>query len=597
MTEGGHFAWKRQGIDQHRGPPGNYDALQSPLPDPPEGMRWSRDKDTREWSLERKMEEDIFAEEITQHKEFLKHEIKTSDTFTGICLRYKISPAELRKANGGFSGTNLFLAPNPLKIPKRETVESKDDEGEAGGATPHLSNRKQSPSVEDSLGSGTHTTAVVSSDDDCDSDAAMAVFEESLRFEQSQSLPPPQPIGDRKSSSTSIYPPIESIEDIGRDEIELEKTWEAAATPKKKFQENRAMVAARMKSCCDDRTRCTCCSTNSCMSQSSRRYPYLALSNPHAAARATSLRNPSPYLTTMSMPHSSVPLDHLLRGLNPHHAVDEGKRTTEDDELLAMKLAAYEGREITPVARMPDSLVPDQQAEATVVDYYEHPSDISVNAVQADLVGQDYGSHFDVDYAPTLAAPPQASGYVESVQSLMATASGETTEATVIESGPMEKVTADAWDASATEALVLEDSTNDIVDLDSKPPAVEQWRAPSIQHEMHGPGGARVEDAAEATVLEFEDHPSTVPIASNAIHAEFVCQDFTSSMGCVATNESNIQAASVSSGVGLMGENTDIGGGTTESTIIRNAEVEEAWAASDVGEAQLLEGIVRSEAV
>jgi hypothetical protein len=616
MTEGGHIAsWKRQAIDQHRGPPGSYANLQDPLPDPPEGMRWIQDQDTREWSLERKMEEDTFAVEITQREDifnsdFFQHDIQTSDTFAGICLRYKISPAELRRENGGFSGTNLFLAPNPLKIPKREIEESKVEEEEENRTTAEQVSPNKTALTEEYFPAtnGTHAATVVTFDEsfnnDYDSDAARAVFEESLRFEHTHSLPPPQPFEDRKSSSTSLYPPIESIEDVDRDEIELEKTWEAAVTPKKKT------AASRMKSCCDDEARCTCSSTDSCMSPSSHRYPYLALSNPHAAARATSLRGASPYHPMMPPPRGPLghgppwsrhPFQHAFHGRKRphyhHHDVGHfGKHSAEDDDMIAMKMAAYEGRDSTPAARMPDARMPDQQAEATIVDHDDdHPSDISVNVVQADLVGQDYGSHFDSDYAPTQAPTTQASGYVESVQSVMGTASGEATEATVIESGPMDKVTADAWDASATEALVLEDSTSEIVDLDSKPPAVDQWRDPREAIEMNSQGAAQVEDAAEATVVEFEDHPATVPISSNAIHAEFVGQDFSSSVGYETAPESNFQRASVStSSVGLMDQTMDIGRGTTEATVIESAQVEEAWPTSDVGEAQVLEGNVDS---
>jgi LysM repeat protein len=53
----------------------------------------------------------------TATETFVEHIVEPSDTFQGICLRYKISATHLRQANGGFSGTNLSLAPNPLKIP------------------------------------------------------------------------------------------------------------------------------------------------------------------------------------------------------------------------------------------------------------------------------------------------------------------------------------------------------------------------------------------------------------------------------------------------------------------------------------------------
>mmetsp|Transcript_5201 Transcript_5201/g.14001 ORF Transcript_5201/g.14001 Transcript_5201/m.14001 type:complete len:238 (-) Transcript_5201:548-1261(-) len=49
-----------------------------------------------------------------QHIEY--HVDEDKDTFQGICLRYKVTSTELRRANC-FSGSNLKLAPVPLKIP------------------------------------------------------------------------------------------------------------------------------------------------------------------------------------------------------------------------------------------------------------------------------------------------------------------------------------------------------------------------------------------------------------------------------------------------------------------------------------------------
>lgn len=129
----------RQEIDTRRGPPGNYSHLQRPLPNPPRGQYWRRDAATNnEWILEDDEEDHennnlvivddgqvvvvddtnmngmgllLGDDDIIEHLVDEKH-----DTFEGLCLRYKISPTELRQANGGFSGTNLKLAPNPLRI-------------------------------------------------------------------------------------------------------------------------------------------------------------------------------------------------------------------------------------------------------------------------------------------------------------------------------------------------------------------------------------------------------------------------------------------------------------------------------------------------
>ena len=39
--EGGQLPWKRQSIDEHRGPAGDYAGLRDPLPPPPLGVGWS----------------------------------------------------------------------------------------------------------------------------------------------------------------------------------------------------------------------------------------------------------------------------------------------------------------------------------------------------------------------------------------------------------------------------------------------------------------------------------------------------------------------------------------------------------------------------
>jgi hypothetical protein len=121
MNEGGLFAWKRQRIDVHRGPAGEYVNLHKPLPDPPKGMYWVQDETTKEWSLEKQKDEYVVAEVVHDQNgdvpAFIEHAVLNTDTFAGICMRYRITPTELRQTNGGFSGTNLFLAPNPLKIP------------------------------------------------------------------------------------------------------------------------------------------------------------------------------------------------------------------------------------------------------------------------------------------------------------------------------------------------------------------------------------------------------------------------------------------------------------------------------------------------
>ena len=152
MAEGGQLPWKLQKIDQHRGPPGNYDCIVqgTPLPTPPIGSEWRRDKETCEWSvfaLPRKTDggghisssfvgDDAIARkkdigELPSHDfavkstvkstavegvEYVMHTVLPADTFSGLCLRYALTPVQLRRANC-FSGSNLKLAPSTLVIP------------------------------------------------------------------------------------------------------------------------------------------------------------------------------------------------------------------------------------------------------------------------------------------------------------------------------------------------------------------------------------------------------------------------------------------------------------------------------------------------
>jgi hypothetical protein len=119
MAEGGMLAWKRQTIDEHRGPVTNYQNLNLPLPAPPKGMIWIQDTSTQEWTL--KVEQEISSskegnDSKSLDENFVWHTVKSTDTFQGICLKYKVSATVLRRLNR-FSGTNLGLAPNPLRIP------------------------------------------------------------------------------------------------------------------------------------------------------------------------------------------------------------------------------------------------------------------------------------------------------------------------------------------------------------------------------------------------------------------------------------------------------------------------------------------------
>ena len=122
-----------QEIDIHRGPAGSYKNLHKPLPPPPDNQRWIFDDAAREWRLEDVSHDveahgDLVYEIPDEMPRFIEHSIQEgTDTLAGLCLRYKVTSTELRQANGGFSGENLTLAPNPLLIPKKPNVDYGSD--------------------------------------------------------------------------------------------------------------------------------------------------------------------------------------------------------------------------------------------------------------------------------------------------------------------------------------------------------------------------------------------------------------------------------------------------------------------------------------
>jgi len=154
MAEGAQLPWKIQKLNL--APTLSYDSIHKPL-QAPKGKCWNYDPLHKEWSLvatQKPQSSCIFVDAVVvtededgapvtkeiNHDElspFVDHYIMPSDTFQGICLRYKIKPLELRRANGGFTGENLNLVPNPLKIPRKDCmIPTADAVGVDGSAQP-----------------------------------------------------------------------------------------------------------------------------------------------------------------------------------------------------------------------------------------------------------------------------------------------------------------------------------------------------------------------------------------------------------------------------------------------------------------------------
>lgn len=167
MADGGIFPWKLQKIQQpSNGVAGTcrYADLKKPLPDPPKGQTWVQDENSREWRLipvatataddddaggdglvaavAQPSGDGAIADATTDYAAVAAvavaetspidpkdkagdgtiryHRTLPTDTFQGICLRYKITPTELRRANNMTLATNLRLAPEVLVIPSND---------------------------------------------------------------------------------------------------------------------------------------------------------------------------------------------------------------------------------------------------------------------------------------------------------------------------------------------------------------------------------------------------------------------------------------------------------------------------------------------
>jgi hypothetical protein len=159
--EGGFYPWKNQSRPEDELLKyGNYSNLRKPLPKPPRGYSWEKDEKSGEWLLLDEAtgirrthvpKDDTptadavpIAHVITNATvvdvapaaaaaaaaaaaeptapplppptpEFLEHTVVPSDTLIGICLRYKVSQAVLRRHNS-FPGENFRLC-ETLRIP------------------------------------------------------------------------------------------------------------------------------------------------------------------------------------------------------------------------------------------------------------------------------------------------------------------------------------------------------------------------------------------------------------------------------------------------------------------------------------------------
>jgi hypothetical protein len=181
---------------------------------------------------------------------------------------------------------------------------------------------------------------------------------------------------------------------------------------------------------------------------------------------------------------------------------------TQDEELLAMKMAAYAGN-------ISSTQAPSQDQEATVVaiaDNDVHPSDISHGAVQAEFIGHN-NALFDHSSSEPLSFDPDSSYTAVEAES----ADDTTTEATVIDSAPISlEGDLPLWKVTE-EARVLLDADATTPPMDRKPAAVEST------DEEEAEEFAVADQEAEIVEIQEEVHP--FELAGATAEAELIGTD------------------------------------------------------------------------
>lgn len=425
------------------------------------------------------------------------------------------------------------------------------------------------------------------------------VFNASIEFQSTFEAPIPRrsPLEFVRSSSSraSLYPSLASLSQSDAS-VDLERNWEAASrSSMKKRASTASTTTPKMKSVVANDSEFKVPSSSSLRRKSDR----VETNNDWTSSSSVASVRTS---QVAAMPFAS--------GAEPAVAWASipSETKADDNDLIAAKLAAYSGGSLemsaslkraaykygsgrqawrnaagasSSIARLP----PEQHAEATFIDYDVHPSDISVNAVQAEYVAPLSETGSTSSKATASSIPPT---------SAVAGLDSADTEATVLESGPMSLANAEPWwgAAPAAEATVLRDDGmhQDMVDLDCKPPARDSRY-----------NGAQAGHQAEATIIGYEVHPAE--LASDAIQAEFVGQDYQADTDPVGASDEAIMPAEASQVTSLSSSATyhvngaEIGDDqdehVTEVAVIESGPMDkatmEAWSATTSGEAQVLE--------
>lgn len=192
----------------------------------------------------------------------------------------------------------------------------------------------------------------------------------------------------------------------------------------------------------------------------------------------------------------------------------------------------------------------DTPADATVIGYDVHPAELSIDAVQAEYVGNNYqssmhltGTHTDAFISAEASEVTDSSTSATYQINGAETVDDHITEVDVIESGPMEKATAEAWSASTSgEAHVLEElDANHVSPFDAKMPvnsiAEETWGT-DAQHEVHG--FPMTDGEAEVVGITEEVHPSEL-LEDATAQAELVGSDFNTAIAIPSNGQDDYE--------------------------------------------------------
>jgi hypothetical protein len=449
------------------------------------------------------------------------------------------------------------------------------------------------------------------------------------------------------SSSSSLYPSLNSVEDFDFDAVEVERSWENAA----------AAASSKTKKKKNSTGRGTSSATNSAASASynsvssddrgledeyhnQTRYPLSysgfnlfdgnGLTDTGRASLGVAavafpesnngLSSPAPESTACAR----IPDDDF----NVPYIPSEPCSYNADDDMIALKVAAAYGQcctvipeESTAAATSNTSSNNNDQTRgivvecaATVVDYgmVHHLAGEDSSSVQAEFVREQ--NPYEQQEQEWLEQQQQQQQRLEEQYHSINNASnaGDTpTEATVIESGPVDKA---AFSADTMEAVVLqqeegEGSYGSIVDLDTKPPAIPVVHEDSIgivplEYQLEDDGNAHYVDPlsrasaqtneliqdehadAIATVVDYDVHPSEMTAGS--VQAEFVGR---SSIEVASDRQRNLVVENIARAENIV-QASEVDREATEATVVDSGPIEkataEAWSTGAAEEAVVI---------